>query len=174
MLLNSERVSLIPLNIEALQLALEDYQALGNLLGASVTTGSLDDEMQYAMTVRLKKASEDPINYKWLTNWAVILKSENMIIGYVMIKGCPNNQGEVIIGYGIEEAYRGNGYATEAIKGLKEWIFSHEEAISIIGDTEKDNIASHNVLIKSGAQKYKENEDLIWWRIGRRGCSSSL
>lgn len=164
-MINTERLVLKPLTMEALQLALENYQAMGDLLGAKVIGNSLDEGMTYATNVRLKKVCEDPSNYKWLTNWAIILEAENLIIGYGMIKGCPNDKGEVIIGYGIEEPYRGNGYATEAVAGLKQWIFSHSEALWIFGDTDKDNLASHNVLIKSGAEKYRENEALIWWRI---------
>jgi len=134
-------------------------------LGLSVTNTILDDGMKYAMKVRLRKVLEDGENYLWLTNWAVALKEENRIIGFIMIKGYPNENGEVIVGYGIEEKYRKRRYATEALKGLTEWIFKNPKAVSVIGDTEKENIPSQKVLENAGGIKYKETDELVWWKI---------
>jgi len=82
-----------------------------------------------------------------------------------MIKGYPNENGEVIVGYGIDEKYRNRRYATEALKGLTKWIFEEPKALFVIGDTEKANIASHKVLENVGAIKYNETDELIWWKI---------
>lgn len=163
--LESERLNLVPLQAKHLSLAVDNYGEMQSELGLSVSNTILDDEMKYAMKVRLQKVSEDNKNYLWLTNWAIVLKEENRIIGIIMIKGCPNENGEVIVGYGIEEMYRKRGYATEALQGLKKWIFENPKAIYIIADTEKDNIESHKVLRNVGAIKYKEDDELIWWRI---------
>lgn len=163
--LETERLRLMPLEARNLALSIEDYGKMELDLGLSVTNTILDDGMKYAMNVRLRKVLEDNGNYLWLTNWAVVLKEENRIIGFIMIKGYPNENGEVIVGYGIEELFRNRGYATEALKGLTEWIFENPKAICVLGDTEKSNIQSHKVLKNVGAIKYKENEDLIWWKI---------
>jgi len=167
MKVETQRLNILPLQAKQLDMAVENYGELGRQLGLEVTSKTLDDEMKYAMNVRLRKVLENNENYLWFTNWAIILKEEKMIIGYIMIKGYPNEKGEVIVGYGIEEEYRKKGYASEAIKGLKEWIFKNPEVVSIIGDTEKENIASHKVLENAGAIKLKETEELIWWKIER-------
>jgi [ribosomal protein S5]-alanine N-acetyltransferase len=166
--LEAERLELIPLQIHNLELALENYEQLQVNMGLRVSDTILDQEMENAMRIRLKKVLEDPENYLWLTNWAIVLKKENQIIGYIMIKGCPNENGEVIVGYGIDEIYRHNGYATEAVKGLIKWIFKNPKALSVIADTEKDNIPSHKVLQNAGALKYKESDELIWWKISKK------
>ncbi|WP_309249107.1 GNAT family N-acetyltransferase [Clostridium estertheticum] len=163
--LESERLKLLPLQAKYLALAVDNYGKMESKLGLSVSNTILDDEMKYAMKVRLRKVLEDNKNYLWLTNWAIVLKEENRIIGFIMIKGCPNENGEVIVGYGIEDIFRNRGYATEALQGLKKWIFKNPKAIYIIADTEKDNIESHKVLKNVGAIKYKEDEELIWWKI---------
>lgn len=82
-----------------------------------------------------------------------------------MLKGYPNENGEVIVGYAIEEKYRRNGYATEALKGLTEWFFENPKALCVIADTENTNIPSHKVLENVGAVKYKETDELTWWKI---------
>lgn len=142
-------------------------------LGLRVTNTILDDGMKYAMRVRLRKVLEDNENYFWSTNWAVVLKEENRIIGFIMIKGYPNDNGEVIVGYGIEEKYRKRRYATEALIGLTEWIFENPKAVYVIGDTEKENLPSHKVLKNAGAIKYKETDELIWWKIEKQKLGST-
>jgi len=163
--LETERLNLLPLQPHNLVLSVENYGEMEADLGLRVTNTILDDEMKYAMKVRLRKVLEDCENYLWLTNWAVVLKEENRIIGFIMIKGYPNENGEVIVWYGIEEKYRKRGYATEALKGLTEWIFKNPKAVYVIGDTEKANIPSHKVLENAGAIKCKETDELIWWKI---------
>jgi len=166
--LETERLKLLPLRADNLALASDNYVAMETALGLRVTNTILDEEMKYAMNVRLRKVLEDPENYLWLTNWAIVLKEENQIIGYIMIKGYPNENGEVIVGYGIEEKYRKMGYATEALKGLIKWIFENPKAAYVIADTEKTNIDSHKVLENAGGTKYKETDELIWWKIENR------
>ncbi|MFD1176675.1 GNAT family N-acetyltransferase [Paenibacillus puldeungensis] len=163
--LETERLNLLPLQVHNLTLALEDYEKMQSDLGLRITNTVLDEEMKYAMKVRLRKVLENVENFLWLTNWAIINKRENQLIGFIMLKGYPNEIGEVIVGYSIEEKYRRNGYATEALKGLTEWIFENPKALCVIADTEKTNIPSHKVLQNVGAIKFKENDELIWWKI---------
>ena len=110
--LETERLNLLPLQAHNLALSVENYGKMETDLGLRVTNTIFDDEMKYAIKVRLRKVLEDGENYLWLTNWAVVLKEENRIIGFIMIKGYPNENGEVIVGYGIEEKYRKRRYAT--------------------------------------------------------------
>ncbi|WNS43379.1 GNAT family N-acetyltransferase [Paenibacillus sp. MMS20-IR301] len=170
MKLTDNRLDLRPLAAAELALAIENYAELEQTLGLKVTTnGTLldDEEMQYVMRIRRTKVLQDEKNCPWLTNWAIIHREEQRIIGFLILKGTPNEQGEVIVGYVIDERDWGQGYATEALQGISRWIFSHPEAHWIIADTEKDNIASHRVLQHLGAELYRETEDLLWWRIAR-------
>jgi RimJ/RimL family protein N-acetyltransferase len=147
---------------------LEDYGRMQTELGLKTIKTFIDDEeMQYAMKIRLKKVLENEDNYVWFTNWAIVQKEENIIIGYIILKGLPNESGEVIIGYDIDEKYRRNRYATEAIGKLIQWIFTNPKVLSVIADTEKTNTPSCNLLEHIGAIRYKETEELVWWKIER-------
>jgi RimJ/RimL family protein N-acetyltransferase len=168
--LESERLNLLPLRAKSLALAEDNYGTMQTELGLKVNKTTLDEEMCYAMKIRLKKVLENEENYRWYTNWAIILKEENIIIGYIILKGLPNEAGEVIIGYTIDEDYRRRGYASEAIHRLIQWIFSNNEVIAVIADTEKTNMPSCRLLENLGAIKYKETEDLIWWKIENSEC----
>lgn len=67
----------------------------------------------------------------------------------------------------LTEIYRKNGYASEALKAIIQWIFENPKALFVIADTEKNNIPSHKVLKNAGAVKYKENDEIVWWRIDK-------
>lgn len=169
-----KRLILRPLTAAELALALADYAGLEQALGLNVTSTTTlldDEEMRYAMRVRHTKVLQDEQNYCWLTMWAIIHREQQQLIGFLILKGRPNEQGEIIVGYVLDERYRGQGYATEALRQLAAWIFSHPGARWIIADTEKDNFASHRVLQHLGAELYRETEDLFWWRISRPASS---
>lgn len=165
--LETDRLSILPLQADSLAASLVDYGKMQVELGLRVNKMILDDEMKYAMRVRLTKVLENAEQYMWYTNWAIIHKEENVIIGYIILKGLPNEFGEVIVGYDIEEMYRRKGYATEALGRLIQWIFGHSGALSVIADTEKSNIPSCKLLEHMGAVQYKETDELIWWKIER-------
>ncbi|MEK5030300.1 GNAT family N-acetyltransferase [Paenibacillus sp. FSL R7-0302] len=170
MKLTGEHLDLSPLSAPELALALENYAGLEQALGLNVTaTATLldDEEMRYALRVRHAKVLQDEENYCWLTMWAIIHREQQQLIGFLILKGRPNEQGEVIVGYVLDERYRGQGYATEALRQITAWIFSHPGARWVTADTEKDNLASHRVLQHLDAELYRETEDLFWWRIAR-------
>jgi len=174
MKLTTERLELIPLDASNLKLSIDNFQEMEQNFGLSVTDTKLDDNLRYAMEVRRNKVLADEGNYLWLTNWAIVSQEENCIVGFIMIKGCPNEFGEVIVGYGIEPKHRRKGYASEAFRGLMDWIFENPEAKAIIADTDKFNIPSHMVLENVGAKKYKETDELIWWRVENNSMNENI
>ncbi|GFZ30238.1 N-acetyltransferase [Clostridium zeae] len=163
--LETERLIILPLQSHQLALALEDYAKMQTDLRLNLVNTTLDEDMKYAMKVRLRKVLEDANNYLWLTNWAIIHKEENQIIGFIILKGCPNELGEVIVGYVIDESHQRKGYAREALKTLLQWIFENPKALYVIADTEKANMPSNKLLENLGAVRYKENDEIIWWKI---------
>lgn len=174
--INVERLILIPLDVENYTLYLEYTNKAEEKLGLTVTNTVIEEPLKIAHNSRLKEVIKNKDNYLWETNWLVVLKEENRIIGGIMIKGLPNENGEVIIGYGTDDSYQKKGYMTEAVHGLIEWIFESPSALSVIADTDKDNVPSHKVLIKNGFKKYKETietsdegeiEELVWWRLDK-------
>ena len=61
MKLETERLKLIPLQAHNLTLSVENYGEMETDLGTIITNTMLDEEMKYAMKVRLRKVLEDPI-----------------------------------------------------------------------------------------------------------------
>jgi RimJ/RimL family protein N-acetyltransferase len=169
MILSGRRLDVRALTAEELSSGIANYSAAGleQVLGLKLAPAVLDEEMLYVFNVRHSRVLQNADHYMWYTCWAIIHREEQQVIGFLILKGQPNGQGEVIIGYSIDESHWGQGYATEAVGCISEWIFSHPEASWVIADTEPDNIASHKVLQHLGAEKYRETEELLWWRIAR-------
>jgi RimJ/RimL family protein N-acetyltransferase len=107
-------------------------------------------------------------DHPWLTYWIIVLDEDGFGAGMAGFKGVPDEAGEVEIGYGIDPAYQGRGYMTEAVGALIEWAFQEERCRSVIApDTERANVASNKVLSKVGMHVYEESEDARSWRIDR-------
>jgi len=58
---------------------------------------------------------------------------------------------------------------TEALKAMIGWVFEQSiiPVVSVIGSTDKDNIASQKVLIKNDMHIYEEDENIYGGRYTR-------
>ena len=163
--LSTERLKIIPLTLQQFKLLLDGIDKMEKELKLSASNECLDGHTQEAMEGLYQEAVKNEDRYFWCTNWQIILKSENKAIGSACFMKCPDENGEVEIGYGINSTYQNNGYMTEAAQGICEWAINQHDVSIIIAETEKDNIASHRVLQKCGMEKYKETDEEIWWRM---------
>jgi RimJ/RimL family protein N-acetyltransferase len=169
--LESDRLIIIALDLEDFKLYLDKKAALEKKLGLELTGRELNSEMKEIFKKPYQKALKDKKNYLWYTNWQIILKEENRIIGGITFKGPVNFEGEVEVGYGIEQKYQNKGYMTETLKIIIKWSFKHGEIKRVIAETNKDNIASQRVLEKVGMKKYKEEEKTYWYKIDKSNWS---
>ncbi|OMC81896.1 N-acetyltransferase [Viridibacillus sp. FSL H7-0596] len=163
--LNTERLKLIPLNLENLKLLIHNQREVEIKLSLNASDEFLNEELKLALKFRLSKVRENQQDYIWCTNWQIISRDKNCTVGGIMLKGRPNEDGEVIIGYYTLPQYQGKGYMTEAVNNIKSWLLNQPEVKFVIADTDKNNIASHRVLEKSGAEIYKETEYCYFWRF---------
>lgn len=167
LVIDTGRLNIFPLDQSHLELCISDFNEMERVLGLAITDRKLCDREKNVYITRLKGVENNPNNYMWYTFWIIILKEENRFIGSIMIKNYPNENGEVIIGYSIESNYKCNGFMTEALKSLTQWMFSNPEVKFILADTLKNNIPSHRVLQKIGMVKYMEDNECYWWRLVR-------
>lgn len=165
MVLETERLKIIPLDAEQFQLLLDDTEKLEADLSLNPSGISLDENTQQAMEMLYHESLLHPNNHIWYTNWQIILKAENKSIGSACFMKEPDNEGRVEIGYGIHEPFHNKGFMTEAITAICKWAFQQKEVKSIIAETDIENISSHRVLEKLGMRKYLHSDSSIWWEI---------
>jgi RimJ/RimL family protein N-acetyltransferase len=72
------------------------------------------------------------------------------VIGIVAPKGPPDEQGTVQVTCAIASSREGNGYATEAMKALLDWICRDPRTRRITGETQPAQVASIAVMEKCG------------------------
>lgn len=162
---STERLKIVPLNEYNLELSIINFNKMEKSLGLTVTDKNIGFREKNVFKIRLNDVKNNNSKYMWYTTWIVILKSENRIIGHIMLKGYPNEQREVNIGYYMQEQYREKGYMNEAINKLIHWIFSNSDVKYIVADTLKTNTTSQNLLKKIGMKLYKEDDEYFWWRL---------
>lgn len=171
--LTSERLTLIPLNLNQLQLLAQDYTLLEQSLnlepfGVEISgIGFLEEFNQSIPSYTIPKVAENEANFQWFTLWFVVHQAHNRGVGSIGITGLPNETGEVMMGYFTDQRYEGQGIMTESVQLLTDWIFQHPDTKSIIADTLVDGIGSQKVLQKNGFVQDGTTEEGLRWRKNR-------
>ncbi len=107
-----------------------------------------DADLKKAYGEMLAGSLAHPEAREWYALW-MIEKADGTPAGDLCFKGTePGRNPE--IGYGIREAFRGRGYATEAVRLALRWAFGHPEVKAVEAETDPGNAASQRVLEKCG------------------------
>jgi RimJ/RimL family protein N-acetyltransferase len=77
-------------------------------------------------------------------------------VGGIGLAGLPDNEGTTEVGYVIDQKFRGQGIASEAVKALTEWAFQDAGLRILRAETPVDNAGSQRVLEKNDFQKTGE------------------
>ncbi len=160
--METERLVLFPYTSENLLLFNSDLPRFEQEFGV-IYQG---EELDYLLTGFLKKLqkelTEDPEHYLFFTEFLIVLKENDHIIGSIDYKYVPID-GVTEVGYGMNPRYTGHGYMSEALMAFLR--FGKEQGIRIVrADTKPENIKSQNVLKRCGFRFLKEDGNL-WWEI---------
>ena len=167
MMIETARLKIIPLTPDQFALLLEGQSLLEKALGLEPSGHDLEEHTQSAMEGLYTAALCHQDQYYWYTNWQIVLRAENVLVGSACFVGGPNENGEVEIGYGMNQPFRCRGYMTEAVRAMCAWAFGQDGVRAVVAGTEMSNGASGRVLEKSGMNVYKEDADCLWWRLDR-------
>lgn len=117
------------------------------------------------LTWHLQALRADPQQLPWRIRVA-IERSSNVVIGSINLKGAPDSEGDVEIGWGVNEAYRGLGFATEAAAAVMHWAFQQPGVRSISATVPDDNDASKSVAGRLGLKRTAgTRRNLPLWKI---------
>ena len=161
--IETERLVLFPFTKENLPLYLNDLAGFEEQYGI-VFHG--EEDLDYLLNGYLQKLeqkiTEDPDHYLFFTEFLIVLKENDHVIGSIDFKYVPRD-GVTEVGYGMNPAYTGHGYMTEALGALLR--FGKEHGVKIVrADTEEQNLKSQNVLKRCGfTYLYKDKN--LWWEI---------
>lgn len=107
---------------------------------------TLQEAKERIKTMRAKYNVNSPIK-----PYAILLKSENKVIGSIDIDDySPNAEGIIEIGYIQNSNYWGNGYITEALIGMFQYIKKRNIAKRIVCKHDVENFKSGKVMKRAG------------------------
>ncbi len=136
---------------------------------ASIEAMSASDRVEVSpeWLARVKAStSADP----WMHGFAVVHRASGTVIGSCGYKGPPGREAVVEIAYGVDPAYQGRGYATEAARALIAFAFGSGRVRLVRAHTRPEESASTRVLTKCRFKRVGEMVDpedgLVWrWEL---------
>jgi len=175
--LRTERLDLIPYSVEFCRaLAAGDRVRAEQLLGYDM--GDWPEGGELDSFARLLPAYErDPSEAGWHGR-AIVVRGETRVAGSVNLKGRPVN-GRVEVGYQLDEAHRGHGYAREAARAAVTRAFADPATTAVVAVIEPSNAASIAIAESLGMHRTdeasQEHPGSLTWVVGReaweRGAS---
>lgn len=169
--LAAKRLQLLPLDLHQLRMQRIDPQSLAGSLGLVLQPHQVaDPELQPALEQMVRSLEACPQDWPWNTNWLIISLIERTLMGGCCFHGLANPVGEVEVGYGLDIAFRGRGFMSEALQSLIAWAFSQPHIVTVIAETERANLPSQRVLERLGMRVARETGKYLWWRLDRDNC----
>jgi len=164
MVIETERLELIPLTSQQLRLWVENIPTLESELKCSYQAEPLEGFFKKIVKGQLIATENDEENYLFHSFWLFIRKSDRLVVGSADFKDVPNEDGEVEIGYGLGKQFEHNGYMTEAVQAMCKWALEQKAITHVIAETDMDGFASQRILKRCGFTQYKQGETL-WWKF---------
>ena len=94
--------------------------------------------------------------------WAIVLKSNDKVIGSIDAVNIDEVNETVEIGYVENEKYHNNGYMSEAFKGVIDYFFNKVGVKKVLARYQIENLASRKVMNKCGLKpENKEAEKIL-------------
>jgi RimJ/RimL family protein N-acetyltransferase len=178
-IIETPRLKLLPLTLRQLILMITDLSEVEKDIGLPISASNVNGVVQRAIGMKIAKMENTPERlHPWVTYWLMIIKDRPFGAGSIGFKGAPDENGECEIGYGIDPAYRGNGYTSEAADAMLSWAFHDPRCKTVTAKmTLKNNIPSNRILSKLGFSVYEKTEEWCNWAIGytiRPGCKEDI
>lgn len=152
---------------ERLRIKLKSPQEVLDFIDGMNPSDRAEVSPEWLKMVRNSESS-DP----WIHGYSLVETASQTPVGTVAFKGPPSTEGVVEIAYGIDPAFRGRGFATEAAQALTSFAFSTGQVRIVRAHTLPELNASTSVLTKCGFKNVGElidpEDGRVWrWEIHR-------
>jgi RimJ/RimL family protein N-acetyltransferase len=163
----SGRLKLIPLSVAEINLYLREDFFFEDHFGLERVPRAVPPALREAMELRtIPKLLKFPEHHLFYTHWNAIDKLINTSVAGIVLKGPPNDMGEVEIGYGTLQGFTGNNYMKETVQLFCEWIFRQKGVEKIVALTSAQNIASQKILEWNKFENVsKTDEEWRWVKV---------
>jgi ribosomal-protein-alanine N-acetyltransferase len=97
--------------------------------------------------------------------WIIVERESDTVVGDIGFLGPPAADGTVEIGYSVIPGRQRRGYATEAGRGLLDWVLGQPQVRSVVAGCSSENVASIRVLERLGFVRTGEEDGQLRWRL---------
>lgn len=159
--------------LQLVALLAEEIRALiaGNTSVAASSAGLVfptgwpeDRDARDGLPWHLGHLERDVTHSAWRVR-VVVDRASSLVVGSINLKGPPNDEGDVEIGWGIDPSVRGRGYASEAAAAVARWASAQAGFTSISATIPDDNLPSQRVAARLGMVRTHEmRRELPLWR----------
>ncbi|EUJ29228.1 ribosomal-protein-L7/L12-serine acetyltransferase [Listeria grayi] len=156
-IIETDRLLLITYSLEMIRATIEGPEALEEITGYEVSRDWPGIDFFFYLPYVLENVEKKPAMTRWTK--LVVLKEAKMIIGEIGGQGDPDETGEIELGYSIVPAYQNQGYMSEAIAALLNWLLQEPVIHKIFARCYATNQASIQVL-RHNHFTYMEGQDV--------------
>lgn len=143
----SPQVTLVPIPVPVLRmLATGDLVAAGRATDLTIPPYVLD--LQWVWHTFPQRAEAHPEAATWFTPYFAV--EDGRIVGHALTPRPPSENGEVLIGYGVDPIERRRGVATAAAAALLDLVAQHPEVQLVAAQVDPANAASLGVCRRLG------------------------
>jgi ribosomal-protein-alanine N-acetyltransferase len=166
--IETERLKLIPLVHDQLLLLQQSRLLMEQSIALEPSDMKIDDLYLFEFDDALRNfwlpnTKLYPEKYEWYTNWEIIDKESNCSIGGLGFAGYPDEHGETMIGYYIDQKQHRKGYGTEALAAITKWLFKCDDLLLLKIETGANNYPSQKIAVKCGfSQSATNGNNLIF------------
>jgi RimJ/RimL family protein N-acetyltransferase len=162
-------VVLLPEEVEALIAG--DAVGAGRRAHVSFPPGwPAEREAREGLPWHLRHLRADAAQVPWRIR-VIVERTTGLVIGSINLKGPPDADGDVEIGWGLVEGWRGRGYALEAATAVMDWVAGQADVTWVSATIPEDNIASQRIAARLGLIRTPlTRRDLPLWRRAARSA----
>ena len=111
-----------------------------------------------ALPVVRDRLREEPAEAPWW-NWLAIRRDTREAVGSVAFGGPPDPTGAVLVGYAMYPELEGQGFATEAVRAMIDWVFEQPGVTVVRALAPVWNTPAVRVAEKVGMRPVASDED---------------
>ena len=109
-------------------------------------------------TNRLADVKAHPERIRWYYR-IMVDRERNIAVGSISFHASPDVTGMIEIGLGVADAEQGKGFATEALRGMWDWVSNEPEVKLLRYTVSPTNLASMAIIRKFGFPQTGEQID---------------
>lgn len=162
--IETERLLLVVLLAEEIEaLIAGDRERAERLLGFTFPPD--DPNRGVDLPWHLRALQSDPNQRAWRIR-VIVERSSGTLVGSINLKGPLDAEGDVEIGWDLNEDARAKGYAIEASAAVIEWIKKQPVVATVSATIPDDNAASQRLAARLGFRRTSESRrNLPLWKL---------